>query len=84
MNWIEQRPHANAKDSTPIYILVSNDEYVAFIACTTDGYQATVPNPPKVAPRGRVSPSAYYYTHDSLQDAKDWCIAELWKRRLDQ
>ena len=84
MNWIEQSPHANVKNGTPIHILVSDDEYVAFITVEVDGFRAMVPRfkHQDVRPRGEDSPS-YYYTHDTLQEAKDWCIAELWKRRLE-
>ena len=82
MNWIEQQPHANVVNGTTVHILVSNDEYVAFITPEADGYRSIVPKF-KVPPRGKEG-ADYYYTHDTLQEAKDWCIAELWKRRLDQ
>jgi hypothetical protein len=76
--WIEQQPHPSVVKSTPIHILVSDDEYVAFISVEVDGFRAMVPKP-----KGDESLS-YFYTHDTLQEVKDWCIAELWKRRLDQ
>lgn len=82
MKWIEQGQHRSAKDSKHVYIAVVNDEYVAFITCTPDGYRAEVPNIAITYPTTK-RPADYYYTHDTLQEAKDWCIAELWKRRLD-
>lgn len=80
MNWIEQSPHANVKNGTPIHILVSDDEYVAFISVEVDGFRAMVPYNKMTHHKHK----PYHYTHDTLQDAKDWCIAELWKRRLEQ
>jgi hypothetical protein len=55
--------------------------YAAYITQNPQGFAATVPRQ-EVQPRGRELPN-YHYTHDTLQDAKDWCIAELWKRRLE-
>ena len=84
MIWIEQGQHRSATDSKHIYIAVVNDEYVAFITCGKDDYgrpQYQAQLALGVGPRGH---AAYYYTADTLQEAKDWCIAELWKRRLDQ
>jgi len=77
----------NVINGTTIHILVSDDEYVAFVQIAHDndtgrvGYRAMVPNL-AVQPRGKETPD-YHYTHDTLQEAKDWCIAELWKRRLE-
>lgn len=79
MIWIEQGAHRRATDSKHIYICVVEDEYAAFITCTPEGYRAQLAM--EVGPRGE-SPRAYYYTHDTLEEAKEWCIAELWKRRL--
>jgi len=81
MNWIEQQPHANVKNGTTVHILVSNDEYVAFITPEVNVFKAIVPWGTSLRGTTRVN---YHYTHDTLQEAKDWCIAELWKRRLDQ
>lgn len=83
MIWIEQGEHRRATDSKHIYIAVLNDEYVAFITCTPDGYRAEVPNPAIVTPRPPAKrPAGYYYTADTLEEAKEWCIVQLWKRRL--
>ena len=83
MTWVAHDPHPNAKDSRPFYTYICKDAkgedyYAAFIVQKNDGFEATVP----YAKVSEYKP--YHYTHDTLQDAKDWCIAELWKRRLDQ
>jgi hypothetical protein len=83
VNWIEQNPHAYASNARPLHILVSDDKYVAFVSKEDDGFKAFVPNL-KVLPRGQSNSPSYHFTHDTLQEAKDWCIAELWKRRLEQ
>ena len=83
MNWEEHTPHKHATDSKQFYCLKdTKDTYVAYIIHTEHGYQATVPSH-EAPPRGETI-KYYHYTHDTLQEAKDWCIAELWKRRLDQ
>jgi len=85
MNWIEQKPHAYASNARPLYILVSHDEYVAFVSVEDNGFRAMVPNfkhhdyPLPDHKAGK----PYHYTHDTLQEAKDWCVVELVKRRLD-
>ena len=88
MTWEAHDPHPMAPDSRPFYTYICTDKdgedyYAAYIVQKDNGFKATVPNPLEVLPRGRETLNAYY-THDTLQDAKDWCIAELWKRRLDQ
>lgn len=91
--WIEQRPHANGpKDAKPLHILVGTDlttgeqTYLAFVQEEMNDYgtpqfKAMVPNV-RVQPREKMATQPYHYTHDSLQDAKDWCVAELVNRRL--
>jgi hypothetical protein len=54
--------------------------YAAYVVQTDQGFKATVP----YAEMAEHKHKPYHYTHDTLQEAKDWCIAELWKRRLDQ
>lgn len=81
MNWIEQKPHAYVSNARPLYILVSHDEYVAFVSVEDNGFKAMVPNLVMGA-RGKET-LPYHYTHDTLQEAKDWCVVELVKRRLD-
>jgi hypothetical protein len=82
--WITQMPHAASAEQTVLHVLVVNDDYHAFVQeILLDGqilYRAMVPDV-KVQPRGKERPQ-YHYTHDSLQDAKDWCVAELVNRRL--
>ena len=61
-----------------------NETYLAFIQHNADGFRASIPdwrfhkadvnNPPK----------DWFYTHDTLEAAKQWCIVELVKRRLSQ
>ena len=94
--WIEQRPHANGpKDQKPLHILVGTNlttgeqTYLAFITEIQDDYNATlyramVPRVDANEPRNQkmTKPADWYYTHDSLQDAKDYCVAELVNRRL--
>ena len=82
MNWIEQKPHAYASNAKPLYILVHNDEYMAFVSIEDNGFRAMVPNP-LVPPRGQSNIPTGHYTHDTLQEAKDWCVVELVKRRLE-
>jgi hypothetical protein len=91
MTWQEHAPHKFATDSKPFYTYTlatpDNEEYyAAYIVQTEDGFKATVPERHEIVrPRGQEKAlKPYHYTHDTLQDAKDWCIAELWKRRLDQ
>jgi hypothetical protein len=91
MTWQEHSPHKATGENNPFYTytLMNKDGesyYAAFIVHNDNGYQATVPVPYiSPAPRGyEKAAKPYHYTHDTLQDAKDWCIAELWKRRLDQ
>ena len=90
--WIEQTPHAaGPKDAKPLHILVGTDlttgeqTYLAFISVveldSQTTYRAMVPRV-EVQPRGKEKPADWHYTHDSLQDAKDWCVAELVNRRL--
>ena len=80
-----QTPHKASSEQTGLHILVGNDEYIAFVTeiklDNTVYYRAMVPND-MPAPRGKAQPPAWHYTHDTLQDAKDWCIAELVNRRL--
>ena len=82
--WITQTPHAASAEQTVLHILVGGDNYLAFVQeALLDGqtlYRAMVPNV-EVQPRGKERPQ-YHYTHDSLQEAKDWCVAELVNRRL--
>ena len=78
--WITQVPHPSASNCATLHILVGNDEYLAFVSEETNGFRAMVPNV-TVQPRGREAPP-YHYTHDTLQEAKDWCVAELVNRRL--
>jgi hypothetical protein len=88
VNWVEQKPHAYASNAKPLHILVSNDEYVAFVSLEANGFRAMVPKPNHknhdYSLPDHKAGKPYHYTHDTLQEAKDWCIAELWKRRLDQ
>ena len=77
MIWIEQGQHRSAKDSKHIYICVVNDEYEAFIICTDDGYKAQVPADPDEPLH-----NGHSYTFDTLEDAKAWCITEIWARRM--
>lgn len=87
MTWETHIPHRATGENRPFYTYTSMDAegepyYAAFITKGDSGYTATVPS--QIAqPRGKEI-RAYHYTHDTLQEAKDWCIAELWKRRLDQ
>lgn len=91
--WILQNPHPSASNAHPLHILVGTDlvtgeqTYLAFITVVLDSlgyheYRAMVPRV-KVQPRGKMTkPADYHYTHDSLQEAKDYCVAELVNRRL--
>jgi hypothetical protein len=83
VTWVAHTPHKHSTDSKQFYTYTlrtpDNEEYyAAYIIHNDNGYQATVPM------RGMKQAEYYHYTHDTLQEAKDWCIAELWKRRLDQ
>lgn len=82
--WITQTPHAASADKTVLHVLVVNHDYHAFVQeALLDGqilYRAMVPVV-EVQPRGKER-QQYHYTHDSLQEAKDWCVAELVNRRL--
>ena len=94
--WVEQRPHPSAKDAkNPLHILVGTDlvtgeqTYLAFITVIKDDYDSTlyramVPRVDANEPRNQkmTKPADWYYTHDSLQEAKDYCVAELVNRRL--
>ena len=85
MTWQEHIPHRATGEVKPFYTYTlvgsdGDDYYAAFITKGDSGYTATVPRQ-EVPPRGKELPT-YHYTHDTLQEAKDWCIAELWKRRL--
>lgn len=87
MTWEEHIPHRATGETKPFYTYTLMDEggepyYAAYIIHNDQGFKATVPSQ-EAPPRGKEALN-YYYTHDTLQDAKDWCIAELWKRRLDQ
>ena len=85
--WVTQVPHPSSAERTTLHILVGNDEYLAFVTVDDDHgtpqFRAMVPNV-VAGPRGREGPLYHYthYTHDTLQDAKDWCIAKLVDRRL--
>lgn len=84
--WITQTPHAASADKTVLHVLAGGDDYLAFVQeSLLDGqilYRAIVPKV-EVQPRGREHQHPnWYYTHDSLQEAKDWCVAELVNRRL--
>lgn len=87
MTWVEHNPHPSTGETKPFYTYIrtdpqGEDNYVAFIVETDQGFKATVPNP-VVPPRGQIQVQQYHYTHDTLQEAKDWCVVELVKRRLD-
>ena len=85
MTWEEHIPHRATGETKPFYTYTLMDKdgepyYAACIVQKDQGYQATVPY--TEMSEHKLKP--YHYTHDTLQEAKDWCIAELWKRRLDQ
>jgi hypothetical protein len=87
MSWEEHAQHPSANDSRLFYTYAlrtpDNEEYyAAYVIHNDNGYQATVPY--HIEPEKSRDTKYYHYTHDTLQEAKDWCIAELWKRRLDQ
>lgn len=87
MTWEAHTPHKHSTDSKQFYAYTLMDKdgepfYAAYIIHNDNGYQATVPN--HIEPEKSRDTKYYHYTHDTLQEAKDWCIAELWKRRLDQ
>lgn len=44
-------------------------------------YRAMIPKV-EYHPTQKTAPPNWYYTHDSLQEAKDYCVAELVNRRL--
>ena len=82
MTWEAHTPHRATGETKPFYTYTLMDKdgepyYAAYITQKDQGYQATVPM------RGMKQAAYYHYTHDTLQEAKDWCIAELWKRRLE-
>ena len=69
MNWTEDTLHPRVGD---VHLLLDDvEDCRAFVVKTDDGFRATFGGG-----------SIYHYTHDTLQEAKDWCVAELWKRRL--
>ena len=78
--WIDRRPHPLDAQGKTLHILVGNGDYLAFVSEEDNGYKALVPFW-HIAPRGKEAPP-YHYTHDALQEAKDWCVAELVNRRL--
>lgn len=80
--WIEQKYYARS-DEPRLHILVGLDEkgqdtYLAFINVEPDGFKAMVPDLRITVGK----PPPWHYTHDTLQEAKDYCIAELVRRRL--
>ena len=87
MTWQAHDPHPSVAEKQPFYTYVcidkeGEDYYAAFIVMTAKGqFTATVPNQVMGA-RGKEA-LPYHYTHDTLQEAKDWCVVELVKRRLD-
>lgn len=88
MTWVEHNPHPHATDSKPFYTYIRTDAkgedyYAAYVVETDQGFKATVVTEPAIMPRGKAQPPPYHYTHDTLQEAKDWCVVELVKRRLD-
>lgn len=88
MTWQAHNPHLRVADSRMFYTYTVEtpdigEYYCAYIVETDEGFRATVHNPPVVMPRGNARPPPYHYTHDTLQEAKDWCVVELVKRRLD-
>lgn len=85
MTWVEHNPHPSTGEKQPFYTYSvtdpqGEDNYFAFIVETDQGFEATVPNQ-VVAARGKEALPCRY-THDTLQEAKDWCVAELVNRRL--
>lgn len=82
MTWQKHNPHPSTGEKQPFYTYSvtdpqGEDNYAAFIVMTAKGqFTATVPVQ-------RVTGKPYHYTHDTLQEAKDWCVVELVKRRLD-
>jgi hypothetical protein len=81
MTWEEHIPHKATGEAGPFYTYTVIDKdgeqhYAAFIVPNADGFKATTPSPAD-------DPIPYHYTHDTLQEAKDWCVVELWKRRLE-
>jgi len=86
MTWVEHNPHPMTKETKPFYTYIRKDAqgedyYAAFIVHNDEGFKATVPN--HVVPERGTMGKPYHYTHDTLQEAKDWCVVELVKRRLD-
>ena len=79
--WITQTPHPSSAERTTLHILVGNDDYLAFVSEEPNGFKAMVPNIRLDVPPRKEAPP-YHYTHDTLQEAKDWCVAELVNRRL--
>lgn len=91
--WILQNPHPSASNAHPLHILVGTDlttgeqTYLAFITVVLDSlgyheYRAMVPRAEAHTNQKMAQPADWYYTHDSLQEAKDYCVAELVNRRL--
>ena len=88
MTWVKHNPHPSTGETRPFYTYICTDAkgedyYAAFIVHNDEGFKATVPVPYlAVQPRGKEA-LPYHYTHNTLQEAKDWCVVELVKRRLD-
>lgn len=87
MTWVEHNPHPSTSEKQPFYTYVcvdseGEDYYAAFIVMTAKG-QFTATVPVHVVPERGVTGKPYHYTHDTLQEAKDWCVVELVKRRLE-
>lgn len=57
------------------WTLVTDRDYAAFITKQPDGYRAILQTPDH-------NISKYFYTHDTLEQAKEWCVVEVVKRRL--
>lgn len=82
--WMQSKTHITDTEQR-LHILVGadtygNQTYLAFISEETDGFKAWVPDT-RVQPRGKVA-EPYHYTHDTLDEAKGYCVAELVNRRL--
>jgi hypothetical protein len=81
MTWEAHAPHKISAENWPFYTYTlvgkgGENYYAAFVVQNADGFKATTPDLGD-------DPMPHHYTHDTLQDAKDWCIAELWRRRLE-
>jgi hypothetical protein len=75
-------------DKNKLHIFIGTDPtsgeetYLAFVQEQDDGFRASVPDwrfQPRIT---RDIPQPWHYTHDTLQEAKEWCLVELVKRRL--